>query len=126
MASNNYSLRQYHLEIQLGELNEELGESIWLVNPFEIGQAEVPEVLEMWNKAKDYMAAKPGFINARLFRADTIQARYGLLNVSQWQNADLFMEALNSKNYDTHREQSKNYNMHPSLCTRVDYISSAR
>ena len=105
------------LENRLGELREQAAGDIWLINPFEITDAEIPGVLDMWDKAKDHMIAKPGFISARLFRVENRSSRYGLVNVAHWRSADLFMQALNDKAYDVHRAKSQNYKLHPSLCT---------
>jgi heme-degrading monooxygenase HmoA len=110
------------LEIQLSELADTAEGNIWLINPFEITEAQIPEVLNMWDKAKDHMVAKQGFINARLFRANHPSYRYGLVNVAQWQSTDLFMQALDDKAYDRHREKSMNYSLHPSLCSRIGLV----
>lgn len=98
----------------------------WLINPFEITDAQIPDVLDMWDKAKDHMVAKQGFIDARLFRATSPTARYGLVNVAEWRSADLFMAALDDKAYDRHRERSMAYSLHPSLCRRVASVQPAR
>jgi heme-degrading monooxygenase HmoA len=111
-----------HLAIQLSELADMAEGHIWLINPFEITEAQIPDVLDMWDKAKDHMVAKQGFINARLFKTNQPSARYGLVNVSQWQSADLFMQALDDKAYDRHRERSMNYTLHPSLCARIGLV----
>ncbi len=94
-------------------------EETWLVNPFEITREQVPDVLDMWDKAKDYMVEKPGFINARLFRPIRSHRHYNLVNIAQWRSRQQFMEALNHRQYDSHRERSQDYRLHPSLCRAV-------
>ncbi|MFO1101867.1 MAG: antibiotic biosynthesis monooxygenase [Methylocystis sp.] len=113
------------LVIELGALTALEGKQRWLVNPFEIGEEEIPGVLDMWDKAKDHMVAKPGFLNARLFRAQGDSFRYGLINIAQWQSAEHFMQALNDKAYDRHRERSENYKLHPSICALVGEVEGS-
>jgi len=110
------------LEIQLEDLQESKPGHTWLINPFEISEAQIPDVLDMWDKAKDVMVSKPGFISARLFRTDSAEGRFGLVNVAHWASAGEFLAVLDSRAYDSHREKSMNYKLHPSLCTQVDVV----
>jgi heme-degrading monooxygenase HmoA len=110
------------LQIQLSEFTLPANDAAWLINPFEIGESDIPDVLDMWDKAKDHMVSKPGFVNARLFRTAGPIERYGLVNVAQWQTAELFMQALGDKAYAPHRERSKQYVLHPSVCERAACI----
>lgn len=108
------------LIIQLGEHPVETsGSDCWLVNPFEIQDAQVPPVLDMWDQAKDYMVEKAGFINARLFRSRRPHDTYNLINVAQWESRRHFLDALHNQQYDRHREKSQAYSLHPSLCRAV-------
>ncbi|ALJ38868.1 MULTISPECIES: antibiotic biosynthesis monooxygenase family protein [Azospirillum] len=115
----------YRLELQLADLADPEEGHVWLVNPFEITEEQIPDVLDMWDKAKDHMIAKPGFVNARLFRTGQAPFRFGLVNVAQWRSADFFLRALNDKAYDSHRERSLQYRLHSSLCTRAGLILPA-
>jgi heme-degrading monooxygenase HmoA len=110
------------LTIELSEFSPDDADGVWLINPFEIEGDEIADVLDMWDKAKDHMVSRPGFVNARLFRARGPLDRYRLVNVAQWQSAELFMEALNDRSYDRHRERSRQYKLHPSLCERVGFV----
>ncbi|MBB4285696.1 antibiotic biosynthesis monooxygenase family protein [Roseospira goensis] len=107
------------LRTQLGAPAPTAPGTVWLVNPFEIAGAEIAGALAMWDRAKDHMEAHAGFVNARLFRARSPHARYGLLNVSQWRSAADFKAALGDRAYDRHRARSLAYRLHPSLCRRV-------
>jgi heme-degrading monooxygenase HmoA len=95
------------LAIELSEFSLAEGDAVWLINPFEIDQDQIADVLDMWDKAKDHMVSRPGFVNARLFRAKGSLDRYRLINVAQWRSAELFMAALNDRSYDQHRERSR-------------------
>ncbi|WP_438042331.1 antibiotic biosynthesis monooxygenase family protein [Sorangium sp. So ce128] len=110
------------LGVMLSELSRGLPGHAWLINPFEISEADIPDVLAMWDRAKDHMAAHPGFLNARLFRSAAPSARYRLFNVSQWRSAEDFKESLRDRAYDRHRERSMTYRLHPSLCAQVQSI----
>jgi heme-degrading monooxygenase HmoA len=110
------------LKIELSAFSLFEEDVVWLINPFEVEEDEIADVLDMWDKAKDHMVARPGFVNARLFRARGPLDRYRLVNVAQWKSADLFMAALNDRSYDPHRERSRKYKLHPSLCARVGLV----
>jgi heme-degrading monooxygenase HmoA len=114
------------LTIELSEFSLTEGDAIWLINPFEIEQDQIADVTDMWDKAKDHMVSQRGFVNARLFRATGTGDRYRLINVAQWQSAELFMAALNNRSYDQHRERSRKYKLHPSLCSRVGLVVAER
>lgn len=110
------------LAVELSKFSPHAHGSAWLVNPFEISDEEIADVLDMWDKAKDHMVSRPGFVNARLLRADGAIERYGLVNLAQWESADQFLHALNDRAYEKHRERSRQYKLHPSLCERVACI----
>lgn len=113
------------LEISIGNFERTDRNDVFLVNPFEISQAQVPEVLDMWHKAKGHMIENEGFVNARLFCSSRLKDRYGLVNISQWTSAEKFKQALGDKAYDKHRERSLNYKLHPSLCVRQHMLETA-
>ncbi|WP_437286195.1 antibiotic biosynthesis monooxygenase family protein [Sorangium sp. So ce406] len=114
------------LGVMLSELSRALPDHAWLINPFEVSEAQIPDVIEMWDRAKDHMAAHPGFLNARLFRAASPSATYGLFNVSQWRSAEDFKESLRDAAYDRHRQRSMTYRLHPSICTQTHCLSFGR
>ncbi|MDC3962396.1 antibiotic biosynthesis monooxygenase [Polyangium jinanense] len=107
------------VRITLSELTPALPGHVWLINPFEINEDQIPDVLNMWDKAKNHMTAHAGFLNARLFRSAAPSTKYGLFNVSQWRSAGDFKQSLGDKAYDRHRERSMQYRLHPSLCART-------
>lgn len=111
-----------HLELNVDGSSSDNKSHVWLVNPFEITQEQTQEVLDMWDKAKSQLLLKKGFINARLFRSDYKNAKYPLINVACWESAELFLSAINNKDYDQHRERSMGYQLHASLCTRVSFL----
>ena len=104
------------LDIEIGLLSDAASGHVFLINPFEIQQEDIPAVLDMWHKAKGHMIAHEGFINARLFRSSDPSAKYGLVNVAHWRSSKSFKDAFNDQAYDSHRERSLNYKLHPSLC----------
>jgi len=114
----------YEIAIELAKAQAADEHSSWLINPFEITVEQMPDVLDMWDKAKDHMQAKAGFQHARLLRATHANARYGLVNVAQWQSAEHFIAALDDKAYDRHKQRSLQYQLHPSLCKRLAFVSA--
>lgn len=112
---------QYMAHIQFGDLRDDES-GCWLINPFEITHEQMPAVLDMWNRAKDQMITRPGFVNARLLRTVQPTGRYALVNLSQWENEASFMAALDDKRYNRHRDESMQYKLHPSLCERIGLV----
>lgn len=113
------------LDISIGDLGRDPGSDVFLVNPFEITQDQIPDVLDMWHKAKHHMIEHDGFVNARLFRSWRQWDRYGLVNVAQWSSAEAFKQALGDKAYDQHRIRSLSYRLHPSLCVKARSLEMA-
>lgn len=114
------------LEISIGSFDEIKKDHMFLVNPFEIRQEQIPEVLEMWHNAKGHMVGYDGFLNARLFRSKRPQDRYGLVNISQWVSGDKFKKALGDQAYQSHKDRSLNYQLHPSLCIKKEWVETRK
>ncbi|KZN63893.1 antibiotic biosynthesis monooxygenase family protein [Pseudoalteromonas luteoviolacea] len=104
------------IAIELGQLQDTLESGCWLINPFEITTQQVPDVIDMWNKAKDDLIHKPGFVHARLFQALTPHPKYNLINVAHWVSEHTFTSAIEADSYSTHRQRSLQYKLHPALC----------
>ncbi|KZN41576.1 antibiotic biosynthesis monooxygenase family protein [Pseudoalteromonas luteoviolacea] len=104
------------IAIELGQLQDTLESGCWLINPFEITTQQIPDVIDMWDKAKDDLIHKPGFVHARLFQALTPHPKYNLINVAHWVSESTFTKAIEADSYSSHRQRSLQYKLHPALC----------
>ncbi len=69
-----------------------------LINPFEVpGQNEA--FLQGWEAAAEYMRQQAGFVSTRLHRAMAPDARFGYVNVAEWESPDHFRAAVGSEEF---------------------------
>ena len=70
-----------------------------LINPFEVAARDDDEFLKGWNLAAEYMRAQPGFISSRLHRAMSPEARFGFVNVAEWESPEHFRSAVSTAEF---------------------------
>ena len=73
--------------------------SVILINPFEVAAEQADEFLRSWGEARDYMKRQPGFITTKLHRAVRPDARFGFVNIAEWESPEDFMEAVQSPEF---------------------------
>jgi heme-degrading monooxygenase HmoA len=66
---------------------------VTLINVFEVPVDHVEVFITKWRKRAALMSAKPGFVNTRLHRAISPQARFQLVNVAHWESREAFQAA---------------------------------
>ena len=71
--------------------------NITLINVFEMDADSVDVFLDGWRRRAGVMATMPGFISAKLHRAISPSARFQLVNVSLWENLELYEQARGSR-----------------------------
>ena len=69
-----------------------------LINPFEV-PATQDEFLRGWERAAEYMRSQPGFVSTRLHRALTPDARFGFVNMAEWESSEHFRAAISSDEF---------------------------
>ena len=69
-----------------------------LINPFEVPSAN-EEFVRGWEAAAEYMRAQEGFISTRLHRALSPDARFGFINVAEWESPKHFKEAVSTEEF---------------------------
>ena len=69
-----------------------------LLNPFEVPAAQ-DGFLNGWETAAEYMRSQPGFISARLHRALIPEARFGFVNLAEWESPEHFRAAVSSEEF---------------------------
>ena len=73
--------------------------SVILINPFEVPAENAEKFLQSWGEARDYMKRQPGFISTRLHRALRPDARFGFVNIAEWESPEHFMKAVQSPEF---------------------------
>ena len=69
-----------------------------LINPFEVPAAQ-DGFLRGWEVAAEYMRNQPGFISTRLHRGLMPDARFGFVNVAEWESPEHFRAAVSSEEF---------------------------
>lgn len=67
--------------------------SITLINVFEMPSEHVDALVDGWRERAALMSTKPGFLDTRLHRTLTLQARFQLVNVAHWESREAFEAA---------------------------------
>ena len=73
--------------------------NVILINPFEVPLESGDEFLAGWSKAAEYLRRQPGFMGTRLHRALSPEARFGFVNVAEWESPQHFKAALTSSEF---------------------------
>ena len=68
--------------------------NVILINPFEVPSDKSDRFLAGWSEAADYMRRQPGFAGTRLHRALRPDARFGFVNVAEWESPQHFQAAV--------------------------------
>jgi heme-degrading monooxygenase HmoA len=66
---------------------------VTLINVFEIGHDDVEEFLREWQQRAEFLGRQPGFRSLRLHRALSPDARFQLVNVAEWDSAEVLKAA---------------------------------
>jgi heme-degrading monooxygenase HmoA len=74
--------------------------SVILINPFEVSaRTNDDEFLRGWERAAEYMRRQPGFVSTRLHRALSPDARFGFVNLAEWESPQAFQAAVSSEEF---------------------------
>ena len=73
--------------------------SVVLINPFEMDLENADRFIDSWSAAAEYMKRQPGFIRTRLHRALAPNARFGFINVAEWESPQHFMNAVQTPEF---------------------------
>ena len=73
--------------------------AVVLINPFEVPASAGERFIEQWQKAADYMQRQPGFVSTRLHRSLSADARFGFINIAEWQSPADFMRAIGTEEF---------------------------
>ena len=73
--------------------------NVILINPFEVPPTDAERFLSGWSEAADYMRRQPGFAGTRLHRALSPEARFGFINVAEWESPQHFEAAVTNPEF---------------------------
>ena len=73
--------------------------NVILINPFEVPLDRGDEFLAGWSQAAGYMRRQPGFAGTRLHRALSPEARFGFVNVAEWESPQHFQAAVTNPEF---------------------------
>jgi heme oxygenase (mycobilin-producing) len=79
---------------------------ITLINVFEIRLEDVEPFLRDWQKRAEFMARQPGFRSLRLHRALSVDARFQLVNVAEWDSAEALQAATAQQDFQRSAQRS--------------------
>ena len=98
--------------------------NVILINPFEVPATSGDDFLASWSQAADYMRRQPGFAGTRLHRALSPEARFGFVNLAEWESPRHFQAAVTSPEFgEMTKEAPKGY---PSLYEVARTIKPSR
>ncbi|KHT63720.1 antibiotic biosynthesis monooxygenase [Photobacterium gaetbulicola] len=71
---------------------------VTLINPFHVPKAHEQDVLEHWEKARDFLAEQPGYISTTLHRSIQPNSQFHYINVAKWESESDFKSAISAMN----------------------------
>jgi len=66
---------------------------VTLINSFEVPAGREEEFFSMWKQVNTYMRAKPGYLEHKLHRSLTPDAKFRFVNVARWESLEQFNAA---------------------------------
>lgn len=64
-----------------------------LINTFTVPAEALDEAISMWEMARDFLKDQPGYLSTKLHQATSLDAKYLLINVAQWEDAEKYKAA---------------------------------
>jgi heme-degrading monooxygenase HmoA len=86
-----------------------------LINAFEVPGGEAEWFIAAWEKARDYLAAQPGYVDSALDQAVGPGADFLFVNIAHWRSADDFAAATRSQGFRESAAGLAGYRSHPGL-----------
>jgi heme-degrading monooxygenase HmoA len=96
-----------------------MAEPLTLINAFEVPADEADTFIAAWEKARDYLATRPGYIDTALHQAVGPEAEFQFVNVARWRSAEDFAAAIGSTGFRESAAGLAGYRPHPGLYRTV-------
>ena len=68
--------------------------SVTLINLFEVPPGDDDDFIANWERARDHLSRRPGYLDTKLHRAIQPTADFRFVNVAHWASADAFQAAI--------------------------------
>ena len=81
--------------------------SVTLINVFEVPIEQVDHFITRWSERAALLAAKPGFVDTRLHRALSADARFQLVNVAHWETRDAWQAATDDQEFRRSADEAR-------------------
>ena len=98
-----------------------MSEPLTLINAFEVPAGEADRFIAAWEKARDYLATQPGYVDTALHQAVGPEAEFQFVNIARWRSAEDFAAAIGSPGFGESAAGLAGYRPHPGLYRMVRY-----
>lgn len=68
--------------------------AVTLINVFEVPAGRLDAAIDAWERARDFLAEEPGYLDTALHQALTSDARFQLINIARWESPQAFQAAI--------------------------------
>jgi heme-degrading monooxygenase HmoA len=85
-----------------------------LINLFEVPPPDDEEFLSSWERARQFMRARPGYLGTRLHRSLALDAYFRFVNIAAWPSLEAFQAAINDPTFLEATAEMPGH-AHPSL-----------
>ena len=96
-----------------------MAEQLTLINAFEVPADEADRFIAAWEKARDYLATQPGYVDTALHQAVGPDAEFQFVNIARWRSAEDFAAAIGSPGFRDSAAGLAGYRPHPGLYRMV-------
>ena len=92
-----------------------MAEPLVLINAFEVPGDEADQFIAAWEKTRDFLASRPGYVDTALHQAVSPGADFYFVNIGRWQSAEDFQAATQSPGFRESAAGLAGYRPHPGL-----------
>jgi heme-degrading monooxygenase HmoA len=89
-------------------------QGVTLINAFEVAETDDDEFLAGWGRARDVLAAQPGYLGTRLHRS-VEPADFRFVNIARWSSPLAFARALKQPAFEPVAAATARFAAHPAL-----------
>jgi heme-degrading monooxygenase HmoA len=74
-------------------------EPVVLINAFEVPEGEDEAFLDGWERQREFLSAREGYLSTRLHRSLSPDADFRFVNVARWASAQAFRDATSQPEF---------------------------
>jgi heme-degrading monooxygenase HmoA len=91
-----------------------------LINAFEVSADKAGHFIAAWEKTREFMQSRSGYIETALHQALTPDADFLFVNIARWETAEAFSAAISSTGFRESAAGLAGYRNHPALYRIVE------